>query len=227
MRFTKILFACCLLTSFLQGHAQERGSGNFRQFTLSLQPSYNRQLETLTLQHFEAAYGWSLRKNRMLEIGLDNISATTQHIYWFNQQRLEDPTKIIHRSLGLNAAHYKFLGPTNARLQPYLATGWASVLSYNTRLPGTLSNGTQPSYPSKNVLWVNRLLLSPGVQYSFGALLVKLEVPLTIVQAESSYMKIENPAIPRHSQKQSTFTTHYFPFETIALELGVAYRIPR
>ena len=227
MRFTKILFACCLLISFLQGHAQETGSGNFRQFTLSLQPSYNRQLETLTLQHFEAAYGWSLPKNRMLEIGLDNISATTQHSYWFNQQRLEDPTKLIRRSLGLNAAHYKFIRSTDARLQPYIATGWTSLLSYAKRLPGTFSNGTQASYPSKDIMWLNRLLLSPGIQYSFGALLVKLEVPLTIVQAESSYIKIENPAIPLHSQKQSTFTTHYFLFEAIALELGVAYRIPR
>lgn len=227
LRHTLLLFALFFISTSESGAQTSDTTHQQRQFTISLQPSYSRQQAYISLQHLEASYGWSRHKNRMFEVGMDNVSATTQNFYWYGNRRYEDPAKLVRRSLGLNAAQYYFLGAVEARLQPYMAVGLASLLSYYNNTPGTFSDGSQISYPLKSITWTNRLLLSPGIQYNFSTLRVKLEIPITLVEAESRYAKIENPAIPIHNQQQSTFVPTYFPFDIIALEVGVGYRISR
>ncbi|MBW3545894.1 MAG: hypothetical protein KY428_09915 [Bacteroidetes bacterium] len=196
-----------------------------KQFTLSLQPQYKRTQETFSLQHFEAAYGWSRRQNRMFEIGLNNILATTQEYRWYGNQRYEIPARDIRRSLGLNAVQYYYFGAAETGLKPYVGAGWSTMISYGKHEAGIFSNGGQFTYSTKNAKWINNLLLSPGLQYCFSNLLIKLEVPISLFEIELDHQKIENPNIPKESQQQTRFTPSYFPFETMSIELGIGYRL--
>lgn len=218
-----ILLLLLLSSSPLFG--QQTEATRAKQFTLSLQPQYNRTQETFSLQHFEAAYGWSHHENRMFEIGLNNIVATTQEYKWYGTERYEIPARDIRRSFGLNAVQYYYFGAAEANLQPYVGAGWSTLLRYGKHEAGIFSNGGQYTYSTKNATWINNLLLSPGLQYRFSNLLIKLEVPITFFQAEISYDRVYNPAIPIRAQRMTRFTPTYFPFENLSIELGIGYRL--
>ena len=138
MQCYKTICSCLFLISCsVSAYAQNETQEKFSQFSISLQPEYNRQQQTISLQHFEAAYGWSRHKSQMFEVGLNNIAAYTQENYWHNYDRLKIPTRNIKRSLELNAAHYHYLKGADAHLQPYLVTGWTMLLENLKNIPGT------------------------------------------------------------------------------------------
>ena len=221
---TVVLLVLCMPFSHAQQEVvrQEEKPANLLQFTLSLQPGYNREDKVVNLQHFEAAVGWSRRPDRLFEIGLSNISTYTKKTHFYNGQPLIDPTVNTTRSLALNAAYYVYFRPENARLKPYVSAGWATYLAHAKNIPGI-----QTSFPSEGMRWSNSLVLRPGVRYSFSNLFFKLELPVTPVQLDASFQRVQNPAIPIRNQKQNKLEASYFPFRIVPLELGLGYRLAK
>ncbi|WP_224999847.1 hypothetical protein [Cesiribacter sp. SM1] len=201
---------------------QKQEAARQLQFTLSLQPGYNTTDKVVNLHNFEVAAGWSRRPNRLMEIGLNNISLNTRKTYFYNSQPLATPTVTTNRSLGLNVAYYVFFRHDNARFKPYVSAGWATQLSQYKNNPGI-----RTSFPSEALHWYNSLLLSPGIRYQFSGLFLKLEAPLTAIHLDSSYQRVQNPAIPIRSQEQYKLAASYFPFGIIPLEIGIGYRLAR
>lgn len=110
---TVVLLVLCIRLSHAQQKVdrQEEQPATQLQFTVSLQPWYNREEKGLNLQHFRAAAGWSKRPDRLMEVGLSNIGINTRKSYFYGSLPLNTPTVTKTYSLGVDAACYVFFKP--------------------------------------------------------------------------------------------------------------------